>query len=451
LLQHGWVGLLVLRTAFVIIVLTVGWTLALRSALYAACLYLWIAYFRPEAWAWNDIFTTLNLSYYAGVYLVARTILSGVPIRLTLRNSLLFVILLHSLISTASGVDPEYSYPFWSLFAKTLVVSFLLTVIIQSPADLRLILMVIALSLGFEAAKQGWAQLVLNPGARNDNSVPFLGDNNLVAVGMAMLVPILSALAATATGWQRRALQFLSVGVVYRGLSTYSRGGLLAIAAVGALQFWRSPRKLRAIAAIAIVAAIVVPVLPSEYWSRMNTITAPSDARDVSQQGRLHFWQLAIEIANDHPLIGVGHSAYSRAYNDYDTTGGQFGRYRAVHSAWFGMVSELGYPGLVMFVLIIISSLVACRRVRQSANAGEIPQEMSAYATGLESSLVAFIIGGSFVSFHYNEMLWHFFGLTMALESVAVKEAALARQRVAAAPEPSASSTREPEPELIWG
>ena len=34
--------------------LTVGWGFALQSPLYAACLYLWIAYFRPESWAWSD-------------------------------------------------------------------------------------------------------------------------------------------------------------------------------------------------------------------------------------------------------------------------------------------------------------------------------------------------------------------------------------------------------------
>ena len=96
------------------------------------------------------------------------------------------------------------------------------------------------LSLGFEAAKQGWAQLVLNPGARNDNSIPFLGDNNVVAVGMAMLTPILTALAATSTGWYKRGSQFVNVGIVYRGLSTYSRGGFLSFGAVAGFAFLRS-------------------------------------------------------------------------------------------------------------------------------------------------------------------------------------------------------------------
>ena len=45
------------------------------------------------------------------------------------------------------------------------------------------------------------------------------------------------------------------------------------------------------------------------------------------------------------------------------------------------------------------------------AKRGEVPDSLGHYATGLESSLIAFCVGGTFVSFHYNEMLWHFFGV----------------------------------------
>ena len=66
-----------LRTIVVFVALIAGWGFALQSALYAACLYLWIAYFRPESWAWSDLFSQLNLSYIAGAYLVLRVVLSG--------------------------------------------------------------------------------------------------------------------------------------------------------------------------------------------------------------------------------------------------------------------------------------------------------------------------------------------------------------------------------------
>jgi probable O-glycosylation ligase (exosortase A-associated) len=440
----------VLRTVFVIAVLVAGWTFALQGPLYAACLYLWIAYFRPESWAWSGLFATLNLSYAAGAFLIIRTIFSNVRIRIDLRSTLLVLFLLQALLSSYYGLSSEHSFGYWWDFAKVIIVSVLLTNIIQTAADLRLILIVIVVSLGFETGKQGWAQLILNPGERNDNWVPFLGDNNLVAVGMAMLLPLVGALAATSTGWQKRAFQFLSVGVLYRAISTYSRGGFLSIGTVGALWFLRSPNKLRTLGAVAVATALILPALPQPFWDRMSTIVVPSEERDESQQGRLHFWQVAIAMANDRPFLGVGHSAYERAYNTYDWTNGQFLTNRAVHSAWFGVLAETGYPGLLLFVAIVFTSLRSCRRVRLAAKRGEIPGPLGPYAVAFESALLAFMVGGSFVSFQYCEMLWHYFALTIALERVAVAEAALNRARVAEPqPQPTPAGDRS-EPDFVW-
>jgi probable O-glycosylation ligase (exosortase A-associated) len=439
----------VLRSIFVIIAIIVGGSFALTSELYAAAFYLWIAYFRPESWAWSGLFTTLNLSYIAGVALVIRTLLSRTPMRLTWRTSLLLLFLGLSLLSTVYALDSAHSTTQWQAFAKTIVVSYLLTVVIKTESDLRFIFLVITLSLGFEAGKQGWSHLILNPGGMNANPIPFLGDNNVVAVGMAMLIPLTSALAATSTvWWWRRGLQLLNIGLIYRGLSTYSRGGFLSLGAVGALWFLRSERKLRTVAAILLCAALLLPALPQEFWSRMSTITAPADERDDSQSGRIHFWQVAVAMANDRPWTGVGHGGYERVYNQYDFSEGRYGRDRAVHSAWFGALAEIGYPGLVVFVLIVLSSLITCGRVRRMARRGEIPESMGRYGTALESSLLAFMVGGSFVPFQYSEMLWHFFALTIALERVAAAEAAAIRTKVTA-PE-SAPARQEPVEDFVW-
>ena len=439
-----------LRSLLISVLLSIGWVLAFRSALYAAGLYLWIAYFRPESWAWSQTFATLNLSYFAGVFLVVRTLISGVSMRPTWRSALLLLFLVLTLLSTYASVHADYSWPYWQAFAKTIVVSYLLTVIIRTEADFRFILVVIAVSLGYEAGKQGWAQLILNPGDRNINSIPFLGDNNLVAVGMAMLIPLVTALANTSGTWQKRAWQFLNVGIVYRAVSTYSRGGFLALGAVAGLSFWRSERKARALTAAVIIALLVLPTLPPRFWDRMSTIAAATneEERDDSQRGRLYFWEVAVAMANDRPLLGIGHSGYEESYDQYDTSDGRYGPRRAVHSAWFGVLAESGYPGLVLFAVIVLSSVWACHRIRRMAHRNEIPPTLGRYATGIESSILAFMVGGSFVSFHYSEMLWHFFALTIALERVAATEAALMRERLAREAKPEIVA--EPNEEFVW-
>jgi len=436
-----------LRSVFVVLLLLTGGVYALQSTLYAACLYLWIAYFRPESWAWSGVFATLNLSYIAGAYLIVRVAMSG-AFRLTFGSGLLLVFLAHSLLSSALGPHAAYSLSQWQVFAKTIVVSVILTSLIQSAADLRLVLMVIALSLGFEGTKQGWANLILYPGARNDNGIPFLGDNNLVAVGMLMLLPIIGALADTSTGWLKRVFQFMSFGVLYRAVSTYSRGGFLSAGVIGALWFWRSPHKFRTAAAVALATALIVPVFPQEFWDRMSTINTPIEERDNSSAGRFHFWQVAVAMANDHPFTGVGNGAYSRLYNRYDFSNGQFGTSRAVHSAWFGVLAELGYTGLLLFIIIVVTSLRSCRRVRLAAKRGEVSAALGSYAVGFETALMAFIVGGSFVSFHYIEMLWHFFALSAALERVGAAEAAA--NRAGAEQLQPAAEVAAPAPEFEW-
>src|SRR5262249_19132786 len=154
---------------------------------------------------------------------------------------------------------------------------------------------VIALSLGFECAKQGWVSLFRAPGAKNDNPIGFLGDNNGVALGTMMLVPILVALARTATRrWERYAYQFLAVGVFMRGFTTSSRGGFIAAGVLGLFFIGRAEHKVRAAIGVLAVAGLVSLVMPQEYWNRMNTITASDEQRDESAAGRLHFWHVAV-------------------------------------------------------------------------------------------------------------------------------------------------------------
>jgi hypothetical protein len=68
------------------------------------------------------------------------------------------------------------------------------------------------------------------------------------------------------------------------------------------------------------------------------------------------------------------------------------------------------------------------------------------YADALMTSLVTFAVGGTFLSSQYNEMVWHFFGLTTALSFLADEQPSQAAAPVAAAvairPQPFAAALR---------
>jgi O-antigen ligase len=118
----------------------------------------------------------------------------------------------------------------------------------------------------------------------------------------------------------------------------------------------------------------------------MGTITVSGDERDQSSEGRLYFWTLARRMAGDHPWTGVGFNAYSRAYDRYDEDNGAYGEARAVHSTWFGMLAENGYPGLIILLAVIVVALRSTKVAARGAALSPDQLEMAAYSKGLQAS-----------------------------------------------------------------
>ncbi len=422
-----------LRLLFVLIIVVVGIFFSVQGPFYALLFYLWNAYFRPEHWVWFDPISQFKISLIVGSFLLIATLPVVGRFRLNWRVALLLLFLAQSVVSLLASEHVDWSTPFWVDFLKVVIITLLITFLVSDLKRYRLTLLVIAYSLGLETAKQGWAQLILNPGATNANPNPFLGDNNGVALGVLMLVPIFVSLAQTATGrWERYLHRFFIVGLVYRAISTYSRGGFVAAGVLAAITLWRSPRKVRTLIVMVALAGAVLSVMPDDFWQRMNTITVPAEQRDVSSEGRLHFWEVATRMVAAKPLTGVGFSGYRASFGTYETSA-EWGEDRQTHSAWFGTMAEMGYPGLVLFVAIILGALLSCAQVNKRAKASGM-KDVGIYATNMRSTLLVYIAGATFLSFQYNEMYWHMIGLTIALERI--QREAVSASGVAPNPEP---------------
>jgi len=439
-----------LRSIFVLGLIALGVRHALRGPFYAVLFYLWVAYFRPQEWVWEGAVRDLNLSLIVGVYAVLIGFGSGQAFKVSGRLLVLLLFMLDTLISTMASPYSAYAWVYWIDWFKAAVITYLLVVLTDDVSKLRLVFLTIALSLGFESAKQGWGQLIFAPGAKNFNGIEFLGDNNGVAIGMFMLVPMLVALYQTTTQkWAKRGFVFLLVGVIYRGISTYSRGGFLTCAAILGMTILRAKRKFLAFSAVGALALVLAPILSQQFYDRMSTITfdvstvdvsdvSKMDADTLSTVGRLHFWHTAWQMIQDRPILGVGHNSFVAAYDNYDDLNGIYGRNRSVHNSWLGLASELGIPGLLIFLVLYISGLVTCQRIRRLGKSNERIAELVPYATAVQTSLIAFAIGGTFVIFQYTEMLWHFIGLTIVLQRLALN--------FAAQPVPSRVVARAPRP-----
>jgi probable O-glycosylation ligase (exosortase A-associated) len=409
-----------LRTIFVLIVVAVGALNSLRGPFYALLFYLWIAYFRPETWVWGGVFRHINLSFYVGIFILILFLLRGERLRINRRTVFLGLIWIHSLGSTLMSDHLSYCWPYWIEFAKIILVTYLLVLLTTSVDKLKLVILVMALSLAFEGAKQGWINLILHPGSINKNEIVFLGDNNCVAVGMLMLVPLLLALMQTFTQkWIKGGFAFVALGVVYRALSTYSRGGFIAFFTMCGLFWARSRFKIGSLILVCALAGVALQVFPDAFWQRMKTITMSQEEMDASAAGRMYFWGIGAKMGMQNPFFGIGHNGYRASYDEYDQTKA-YGGGRSVHSMWFGIFSESGFPGLLILLLIYYQSLRGCARARRICGDDQNQAFLKRCATAIETGLVTAAIGGAFLPFQYVEMLWHFFGLSIAVEQIAL-------------------------------
>jgi putative inorganic carbon (hco3(-)) transporter len=409
-----------IRQIFVLCIITVGTYCALQAPFYALLFYLWNAYFRPEMWLWNNFLQAANLSYVIGCYTIIATFLSGKKFILNTNTTFIFPFLVQTFISVLVSSYYEYSWPFWKEFLKINIIGYLILILVDDFSKLRMALLVIALSLGFEGAKQGWFYLLTRPGLPNTNPLPFLGDNNGVAVGMLMLVPIVGMLAQTASWkWARLAYSVLLIGVLYRAISTYSRGGFLACTALAVIYWLQSRYKFRSLMALLILMMIIVGTVPDAFWSRMNTIQTYEEEEDESALGRFHYWQVALVMAQAHPFFGVGFNAYNPAYDTYDFSHGTYGRMRSVHSSSLGITGELGYLGLALYASILLCAFRSCSRVSKLVTSNPDLVHLESIAIALRSGLCVYLVGGSFLAFQYNEMFWHYIFISFALDQIA--------------------------------
>jgi probable O-glycosylation ligase (exosortase A-associated) len=418
----------VLRAFFVLACLAVGFRYAFKGTFYVLLLYLWLNYFRPDQWLWSDFTQPLHLLFLVGVWVAVGMLLSRDAKPPSSRIWLFGAFLAQGLASTLLSQAVDYSWHYWTEFATITAICFAILLLVNTTPRLYLTLTIIALSLGLASAKQGYVYLILHPGGMNTNTSPMFGDNNGVAVGMTMLVPLCLTLAEISTiRWSRWFWWGIASGTLFRGIFTYSRGGFLALLAVGVHYLLRSKRRGVALVGSALVIGITLTVLPQQFWDRMNTIPHSEEGEaqmDRSSASRLHFWRVAVDMANASPILGVGQNAYNVVYDKFDFSHGEFGSGRSVHSMWFGILAERGYFGFLIFVGVIGGAFLDLWRTRHCARRRpDLPelQELAKYSTGMEAALIACAVGGAFVPFQYNEFAWHLMALAVACRQIAAR------------------------------
>ncbi len=219
-----------------------------------------------------------------------------------------------------------------------------------------------------------------------------------------MLIPLLRYLQLTEEKpWIRRGLVVAMGLCAVSVLGSYSRGALIAIAAMSFFLWTKSPRKLPLALLMIVLIPFLVMFMPQKWEDRMHTIQTYQ--QDASAQGRLNAWGMAWNLALDRPLVGGGFEIY-----DKET----FARYapnpkdvHAAHSIYFQILGEHGFVGLFLFMAIGFFTWRSGNWIIRETKGKPDLLWANNLARMLQVSQIAYATGGAFLSLAYFDLPYY--------------------------------------------
>ena len=149
--------------------------------------------------------------------------------------------------------------------------------------------------------------------------------------------------------------------------------------------------------------------------------------------GRLYAWRLTLNLANDR-ITGGGYEPWFpqtvALYGDrnFDLSNTEnpdkVVQARAAHSIYFSVLGEHGWIGLALFIAFgVLAWFSGTTVLRQTKHVPELAW-LRDLAAMIQVSLIAYAIGGAFLSLSYFDLYWQLAGLLIVCRAIAAQELA---------------------------
>jgi probable O-glycosylation ligase (exosortase A-associated) len=308
------------------------------------------------------------------------------------------------------------------LYLKTLVIFWLLTNTVTTPVRLRqvawgLSLMTIPASLtGVKNYASGVYMQYGDGRIRGYDAGPMTGNPNDLALTLNLVLPLTVALFFLT---KRPLWRTILIGIIVLDLVaivlTFSRGGFLTLALCAGVVLWRITRRAGPKYAFMAIGLLLVlaPMVPSSYYTRLSTITDVEADATNSAGERQEDMLVAIDYLLRHPIIGAGIGNNPLAMNEE-----RGARWATVHNSYLQVGTELGLPGLILYVAVVVGTIKAIGRVVKRTRADPAQRELFWLASGLQISLIAFAFAAMLHPTAYHFYFYYFGGLALAARAM---------------------------------
>jgi len=392
------------------------------SPFFGGLVWTWISFMNPHRLAWGYAKYFLEPAMLVGGTTLLGFAVSKESKRLPNNFGTYALITLWALmsISTLTAYNHVPAFQAWEDRTKMLLMAFVIIALTNTRERLRTLFLVTALSLGFYGVKGGI--FAISTGGHYHVMGPvrsFIEDNNAMALALNMTLPMLIYLSRDVE--QRRLrllLRATFVLSIFAIVSTQSRGGLLGLIAVATLLFLKSGRKVTAAALVVGGTVAMLAFVPDTWTQRMGTIETYN--QEGSAVSRINAWKLAWRLALARPAFGWGPQAmedkslYDLYYPDSPTR-------HDVHSSYFQLLSESGFPIFFVWIALMLWTFVSLQGLSRRVRGSPDLRWMAVYADMLQVSLAAYAVSGMFLEMAYFDLVYHILGGAIVLNAMAAQ------------------------------
>jgi O-antigen ligase len=208
-------------------------------------------------------------------------------------------------------------------------------------------------------------------------------------------------------------------------VSTQSRMGFLLLLLFGLLylllQMTSIIAMLKRLIVLGVISLLFISIMTPQYRERIMSLKD----EDSTGSGRTFIWKRGLEIAKTYPLFGVGPGAFMSAYGRM-LKEGKFESvidpkynvaWKTAHNTYLKILVELGYPGLVLYLLLIWKAIIRLRGLNEKAKRVEIDPIFRTRIKTVEMSLYLFLFGTYFINADFSSIIFIlvFLGILLSL------------------------------------
>lgn len=394
------------------------------------CIYVFFEYVRPQQiysfllgppWALSCIMAALLAFAIEGFPIAYKGAINWLMVG--------FSILV--LLSAVTATYPEISFSRLNIYINW-VVAFLL--IANVPRNMRqwFLFIVLYLLWNIKMSQFGFRAFLL--GAWGNGGAPgWFQNSGEFALEMCMFLPLsfhfLLGLYPELSKTKRLLLAVLPISAIASIISSGSRGGQLALVSVCLWMLLVSKRKARGVLLLAVVVPIAWSFIPESQKARFQ-----ASGEDETSLNRIAYWKAGREMAAQYPLLGVGYENWIPYYTEHyaNDQGGVTvltvrgeRKVEVSHNIFIEVMSQLGYPALGLFILLLMSvwfvNLKTRRVLRHFGDRGRFIRHMT---LGLDAGVVGFAVAGFFMAVAFYPFIWFQVAMAASLHVCAKREVA---------------------------